>query len=62
MLNVKTISIYSRWGIKVYDKEGYLDEWHGQNNSDKMLPDGIYFYVLEFASEATKTGWVLVKN
>lgn len=62
ILNVKTISIYSRWGIKVYDKEGYLNEWHGQNNSDKMLPDGVYFYILEFASEATKTGWVLVKN
>lgn len=62
LLNVKNISIYSRWGIKVYDKDNYLNEWHGQTNSGKILPDGVYFYVLEFTSEASKTGWVLVKN
>lgn len=62
LFNVKKISIYNRWGVKVYDKEGYLDEWYGQTNSGKILPDGTYFYILEFSSEEPKTGWVFVKN
>jgi len=62
LLNIKNIHIYNRWGTMVYSKVDYLNEWHGQTNSGKILPDGVYFYVLEFASEATKTGWVFVKN
>jgi gliding motility-associated-like protein len=62
LLHVKNILIYNRWGLKIYDKNNYLDEWHGQTNSGKILPDGVYFYVLEFASEEAKTGWVLLKN
>ena len=62
LLNVKQIYIYNRWGRLVYDKENYIDEWYGQTNEGKILPDGVYFYILEFFSENSKTGWVFVKN
>jgi gliding motility-associated-like protein len=61
LLNPKNLIIYNRWGVKVYEKENYLSEWHGQNNKDKRLPDGVYFYVIDLQSGESKTGWVLVK-
>jgi gliding motility-associated-like protein len=61
-LLAKRLIIFNRWGVLVYDKDNYLKEWHGQTNSGKILPDGVYYYVVEFSSGDSKTGWVLVKN
>jgi gliding motility-associated-like protein len=36
-----TLVIFNRWGKKVYEKEGYNNEWDGGG-----LKDGTYFYVL----------------
>ena len=62
LLNPKKIVIYNRWGVKVYEKENYFSEWHGQNSKDKSLPDGVYFYVIDLQTEDSKAGWVFVKN
>ena len=60
--DVSNLEIYSRWGRLVYNKENYINEWHGQNNNDGFLPDGTYFYIIKLKSGEDKTGWVyLVK-
>lgn len=60
---VKKLEIYNRWGKKVYEKENYLNEWHGQNETGGLLPDGTYFYVIDFYSESSsKSGWIYIKN
>ncbi len=46
------IMIFNRWGNKVYEKEGYLNEWNGKNMfgltiGGDDLPEGTYFYILE---------------
>lgn len=58
--NVKKIYIYNRYGRLVYDKENYINEWRGQNNTNTRLPASTYFYVLEFNEGENKTGWVYV--
>jgi gliding motility-associated-like protein len=61
-LNVLNLEIYSRWGRLVYNKENYINQWHGQNNTDGLLPDGTYFYLIKLNNGEDKTGWVyLVK-
>jgi gliding motility-associated-like protein len=35
------VSIFNRWGRKVYDKDNYDNSWAGEN-----LPEGTYFYVV----------------
>jgi flagellar hook assembly protein FlgD len=44
--------------MEVYSKEQYKNEWDGKSNDGQVLPDGTYFYVIEFESGKTKTGWV----
>ncbi|MEC4004955.1 gliding motility-associated C-terminal domain-containing protein [Flavobacterium sp. SUN052] len=61
LLNPKNLIIYNRWGVKVYEKQNYLNEWHGQNSKEKSLPDGVYFYVIDLQTGDSKAGWVLVK-
>jgi gliding motility-associated-like protein len=59
-LLVDNIEIYNRWGKLVYNKNNYVNEWIGQNNEGKLLPDSTYFYALKLQSGEIKTGWILV--
>jgi gliding motility-associated-like protein len=50
-----TVTIYNRWGNIVYQKDNYLNDWHGQTDrafdllaSDSLLPDGTYYYVVDY--------------
>jgi gliding motility-associated-like protein len=59
---VDRIEIYNRWGRKVYEKNNYINEWHGQNMKGERLPDSTYYYVLSFRSGENKAGWVFVSS
>lgn len=59
-LNVEVLSIFNRYGVKVYSKSNYVNEWNGQDNNGNMLPDGVYYYVIDLPSSVTKTGWIYV--
>jgi gliding motility-associated-like protein len=62
LLDAKKLTIFNRYGMKVYDKDNYIDEWHGQTNNGDILPDGTYFYSIEFESQPVKTGWVYLNK
>ncbi|RKS01733.1 gliding motility-associated C-terminal domain-containing protein [Flavobacterium sp. 102] len=59
---VDRIEIYNRWGRKVYEKNNYIDEWHGQNMKGERLPDSTYYYILSLRTGENKVGWVFVSN
>jgi gliding motility-associated-like protein len=59
LLDVSNLNIYSRYGVIVYSKRQYKNEWMGQSNNGDNLPDGTYFYEIEFNNgDAAKTGWI----
>jgi len=62
LLNVKQLTIFNRYGMKVYDKDNYVDEWHGQTNNGEPLPDGTYFYSIEFDNKSPETGWIYLNR
>jgi gliding motility-associated-like protein len=41
------LQVFNRWGNRVYHKKGYNNEWRGVYDNSLLLPDGIYFYLLE---------------
>ncbi|NHM07153.1 T9SS type B sorting domain-containing protein [Flavobacterium sp. CYK-4] len=61
-LDVAKLSIYNRYGTKVYSKNGYKDQWHGQSDDNGILPDATYYYVIDFEDGAAKTGWIYINN
>lgn len=63
LLNVSKLNIYNRYGTSVYSKSGYRDEWIGQSDKGEELPDGTYFYVIEFNdNQEAKTGWIYINR
>ena len=46
-MNVFTVEIYNRWGETVFSWEGEKKAWDGKGYDGQMLPEGVYFYIME---------------
>ena len=69
-----TLKIFNRWGVLVYEKEGYTnaEPFDGYSNGrstveqGKRLPQGTYYYIIEYVDEhnktQTETGWLYLKK
>ena len=63
LLNVKMLSIFNRYGVKVYSQPNYTNQWIGQSNSGQELPDGTYYYVIDFDNDRpTTVGWIYINR
>lgn len=60
-LDVQLLQIFNRYGLEVYEKENYIDEWHGQSDKGD-LPTGTYYYVVSLTTGKRVTGWVYVQR
>ena len=59
LLGVKKLEIFNRYGIKVFQKNDYTNEWIGQSDKGEKLPDGTYYYLIEFKNNSIpKSGWI----
>jgi gliding motility-associated-like protein len=45
-----TITIWGRYGNKVYESTGYDQPWDGKNESGNDVADGVYFYHIELGN------------
>jgi len=61
-LGVHNLEIFNRYGMLVYDKHNYKNEWYGTTNSGKKLPDSTYYYVIRFETGQSKTGWIYINK
>jgi gliding motility-associated-like protein len=51
------VSIFNRWGDLVWSGENYNNietRWSGEGKKERELPDGTYFYVVEFEDNTVK--------
>ena len=60
--NVKQLTLFNRYGGKVYAKANYINEWRGQSDKGDELPDGTYYYVIERDGMEAKTGWIYINR
>ncbi|QQR87240.1 MAG: gliding motility-associated C-terminal domain-containing protein [Flavobacteriales bacterium] len=51
------IAVFDRWGRKVYEGEGYRNDWTGRE-----LPDDTYFMVLNITEGRTYDGYLIIKR
>lgn len=60
-LDVQHLKIFNRYGLEVYEKANYVNEWHGQSKSGE-LPTGTYYYELTLSKGKRVTGWVYLQR
>ncbi|SHI42532.1 gliding motility-associated C-terminal domain-containing protein [Flavobacterium terrae] len=61
-LGVKHLSIFNRYGTKVYSYSNYTDQWHGQTDKGDELPVGTYYFVFEQNDGQNKSGWIYINK
>jgi gliding motility-associated-like protein len=49
------ISIYNRWGAKVFESLGYSQPWDGTRKNGTKVAEGVYFYVIAFNNGVENT-------
>jgi len=60
-----TVTIYNRWGSKVFETENYseINAFRGLSNNGNELPSGTYFYkILLKSTGKTETGYLVLKK
>jgi gliding motility-associated-like protein len=61
--NVAKLQIFNRYGLLEYARDNYTEEWFGQNYAGIDLPDGTYYYYIEFKdNQAPVTGWIYINR
>ncbi len=55
------VTIFNRWGTKVFSQQGYKNQWDG-TFEDKDLPDGTYFYIFDDGKGKKYSGWVQINR
>jgi len=62
------ILIINRWGSKVFEQDGYLNEWDGTAQfgitiGGEDLPEATYFYILDLGNgEEPRTGYIYLNR
>lgn len=51
---IASLKVYNRYGVEVYSKNNYINEWYGQGKGSKVLPVGVYFYVITLKDGSDK--------
>jgi len=58
-----SLKIYNRYGTLVYENAEYQNDWGGTNmDSDKGLPDGTYFYVLQLSDKRKYNSYLIINR
>jgi gliding motility-associated-like protein len=56
------LSIFNQWGDEVFNASPYLNTWDGTYNGED-LPEGTYFYIIEFNNNVpSNSGFLVVKR
>ncbi|MCL2028778.1 MAG: gliding motility-associated C-terminal domain-containing protein [Bacteroidales bacterium] len=59
-----TVTIINSYGEKIFSAKNYDNAnvmWDGRNRNGNLVPDGIYYYVVEVDGENVMAAWLMMK-
>ena len=54
------VSIYNRWGQKLFETQNYLNNWDGRTSTGERVKDGTYYYIIVDPQGVKYTGHVSI--
>ncbi|MEZ4949339.1 MAG: gliding motility-associated C-terminal domain-containing protein [Saprospiraceae bacterium] len=55
------LTVFNRWGIKVYEAQNYQNDWNGTWKGEG-LPDGTYFFLLDDGNGNVSNGYIEIQR
>jgi len=55
-----SLIIYNRWGTIIYTSNNYDNLWHGTNQQNQPVDDGVYYYILDIPNKQSRKGFIQV--
>lgn len=56
-----TVVVFNQWGDEVFRANGYKNDWEGTYNG-KNLPEGTYFFVIDFGNGEKRNGFLMIER
>jgi gliding motility-associated-like protein len=57
-----SLTVFNRWGARVFEKREYDNSWDGVDDKENPLPEDTYFYILKPEKGNTFKGYVVIKR
>lgn len=57
-----SLTIFDRWGARVYKNSNYDNEWDGVDDNNHPLPDDTYFFILKPEKGKPISGYVVIRR
>lgn len=57
-----SLTIFNRWGGRVFESDEYDNSWEGNDDKDNPLPDDTYFYVIKPANGKAIKGYLVIRR
>jgi gliding motility-associated-like protein len=57
-----SLTIFNRWGARVYENKEYDNSWYGMDDNENLLPEDTYFFILIPEKSRTLKGYVVIRR
>lgn len=57
-----SLTVFNRWGGRVFENPGYNNKWNGLDENDKPLPEDTYFFILKTEKNRSIKGYIVIRR
>ncbi|HBZ20086.1 MAG TPA: hypothetical protein DEO60_03070 [Bacteroidales bacterium] len=57
-----SLTVFNRWGARVFEKREYDNSWNGVDDKENPLPEDTYFYILKPEKFKAVKGFVVIRR
>ena len=57
-----SLTVFNRWGARVFEKREYDNAWNGVDDKENPLPEDTYFYILKPEQYKAVKGFVVIRR
>jgi len=54
------VQIFNRWGTQVYETNSYDNTWGGTSENGDILPEGVYYYIIQCDDSVNFRGYITI--
>ncbi len=54
------VKIFNRWGAQIFETENYDNTWNGTSIGGELLPEGVYYYIIQCYDNISFKGYITI--